>query len=248
MPDVPSRKPAASLLLPFGIAATDARQFSGPDGVREGPSPGVSDSESDSPYSSPGVDTALLTAGVDEAGRGPLAGPVAVAAVILDPGRPIPGLDDSKKLSERKRETLYAQIIEHALAWHIVLVDADEIDALNIFHATMAGMRRAVAGLAPAPHEALIDGNKLPPGLPCAARAIVGGDALEPAIGAASILAKVTRDRLMVAMDATYPGYGFAVHKGYPTATHLAALRRLGPCPQHRRSFAPVRAALAAMG
>lgn len=248
MPDVPSRKPAASLPLPFGIATSDAREPSGADGMRGDSSPGISNREADSPRPPPDIDTIVLTAGVDEAGRGPLAGPVAVAAVILDPRRPIPGLDDSKKLSERKRETLYAQIIEHALAWHIVLVDPDEIDALNIFHATMTGMRRAVTGLAPAPHQALIDGNKLPPGLPCAARAIVGGDALEPSIGAASILAKVTRDRLMVAMDATYPGYGFAVHKGYPTPTHLAALRRLGPCPQHRRSFAPVRAALAAMG
>ncbi|TAM21443.1 MAG: ribonuclease HII, partial [Rhodanobacter sp.] len=122
-----------------------------------------------------------------------------------------------------------------------VLVEADEIDRLNIFQATMAGMSRAVAGLSRVPGEALIDGNKLPKDLPCAGRAIVGGDALEPAISAASILAKVSRDRLMVAMDDTFPGYGFAVHKGYPTPAHLAALERLGPCPQHRRSFAPVR-------
>nr|WP_329742793.1 ribonuclease HII [Dyella sp. A6] len=187
-----------------------------------------------------------LTAGVDEAGRGPLAGPVAVAAVILDPARPIPGLDDSKKLSEKKREALYPRIIEQALAWHIVLVEVKEIDTLNIFQATMAGMCRAVSGLPVMPHEALIDGNKLPPGLPCAGRAIVGGDALEPSISAASILAKVTRDRWMTALDADYPGYGFAIHKGYPTPAHLAALQQLGPCPQHRRSFAPVRALLAA--
>ncbi|CAM5456006.1 ribonuclease HII [Rhodanobacter lindaniclasticus] len=184
---------------------------------------------------------AALTAGVDEAGRGPLAGPLAVAAVILDPARPILGLNDSKKLSEAKREALYPQITERALAYCIVLVEPEEIDRLNIFHATMAGMSRAVRGLAPAAVEALIDGNKLPPDLPCRGRAIVGGDALEPAISAASILAKVTRDRLMVHLDALHPGYGFALHKGYPTPVHLAALQRLGPCPQHRRSYAPVR-------
>lgn len=183
----------------------------------------------------------LLVAGVDEAGRGPLAGPLAVAAVILDPLRPISGLDDSKKLSEKRREALYPQIIERALAYCIVLVEPDEIDRVNIFQATMTGMSRAVAGLLPAAHEALIDGNKLPQDLPCRGRAIVGGDALEPAIGAASILAKVSRDRLMVAMDVVHPGYGFAVHKGYPTSAHLAALQQLGPCAQHRRSFAPVR-------
>ncbi|HEX5305602.1 MAG TPA: ribonuclease HII [Dyella sp.] len=183
---------------------------------------------------------ARLVAGVDEAGRGPLAGPVVVAAVILDPARPIVGLDDSKKLSEKKREALYPQVIERALAHCVIVVEAGEIDRLNIFQATMAGMSRAVAGLPLTAHEALIDGNKLPRDLPCAGRAIVGGDALEPAISAASILAKVTRDRLMVALDALHPGYGFAVHKGYPTPAHLDALQRLGPCPQHRRSFAPV--------
>lgn len=195
----------------------------------------------------PEVLPARLVAGVDEAGRGPLAGPVVVAAVILDPARPIAGLDDSKKLSERRRETLYPQVIERALAHCVILVEAEEIDRLNIFQATMAGMSRAVAGLLPAAHEALIDGNKLPRDLPCAGRAIVGGDALEPAISAASILAKVTRDRLMVALDAVHPGYGFAVHKGYPTPAHLDALQRLGPCPQHRRSFAPVTRALEQM-
>lgn len=183
----------------------------------------------------------LLTAGVDEAGRGPLAGPLAVAAVILDPARPIRGLDDSKKLSEARRETLFPHIVERALAYCIVLVEPEEIDSLNIFHATMTGMRRAIAGLAPAAQHALIDGNKLPPDLPCPARAIVGGDALEPAISAASILAKVTRDRLMVQLDALHPGYGFALHKGYPTPAHLASLQRLGPCALHRRSYAPVR-------
>jgi ribonuclease HII len=183
----------------------------------------------------------FLKAGVDEAGRGPLAGPVVVAAVILDPDRPIAGLDDSKKLSEKKREALFPQIVERAMAHCVVVVEAEEIDRLNIFQATMAGMSRAVAGLAPAAHEALVDGNKLPKDLPCPGRAIVGGDALEPAISAASILAKVTRDRLMVALEDVHPGYGFAVHKGYPTPAHLAALQQLGPCAQHRRSFAPVR-------
>ena len=182
----------------------------------------------------------LLTAGVDEAGRGPLAGPLAVAAVILDPARPIAGLNDSKKLSAAKREALYPQIIERALAYCVVLIEPEEIDRLNIFQATMAGMCRAVAGLSVRAQTALIDGNQLPRELPCPGRAIVGGDALEPAISAASILAKVSRDRLMVAMDAIHPGYGFAVHKGYPTPAHLAALQQLGACPQHRRSFAPV--------
>jgi ribonuclease HII len=180
-------------------------------------------------------------AGVDEAGRGPLAGPVVVAAVVLDPRKPIDGLNDSKKLSEARREKLYPLIIERALAHCVVIVEPEEIDRLNIFQATMAGMSRAVAGLTPAAGEALIDGNKLPKDLPCPGRAIVGGDALEPAISAASILAKVSRDRLMVAMETQHPGYGFAVHKGYPTPAHLAALERLGPCSQHRRSFAPVR-------
>ena len=183
----------------------------------------------------------LFIAGVDEAGRGPLAGPLLVAAVILDPARPISGLNDSKKLSAAKREALYPLILQQALACCIVVVEREEIDRLNIFQATMAGMSRAVAGLQPAAHAALIDGNKLPQDLPCPGRAIVGGDASEPAISAASILAKVSRDHLMVAMETTHPGYGFAVHKGYPTPAHLAALQRLGPCLQHRRSFAPVR-------
>lgn len=182
-----------------------------------------------------------LIAGVDEAGRGPLAGPVAVAAVILDPARPIAGLNDSKKLTEAKREALYPQIVENALAYCVVLVTADEIDRINIFQATMTGMCRALAGLNPSAHEAWIDGNALPRELPCPGRAIVGGDALEPAISAASILAKVSRDRWMVALDQEHPGYGFAEHKGYPTPVHLEALKRLGPCPQHRRSFAPVK-------
>ncbi|HUA80427.1 MAG TPA: ribonuclease HII [Dyella sp.] len=183
----------------------------------------------------------VLVAGVDEAGRGPLAGPVVVAAVVLDPQRPIDGLNDSKKLSEAKREQLFPLIVERALAYHVVVVDREEIDRINIFQATMAGMTRAVSGLTPAATEALIDGNHLPKHLPCPARAIIGGDALEPAISAASILAKVSRDRLMVTMDAQFPGYGFAVHKGYSTPAHLEALKRLGPCDQHRRSFAPVK-------
>ena len=185
-----------------------------------------------------------LIAGVDEAGRGPLAGPVSVAAVILDPNHPIAGLNDSKKLSEARREALYPQIIEHALAWHIEFVQADEIDELNILHATMAGMRRAVCALQPAAQLARIDGNRIPTGLPCHAEALVGGDALDPAIMAASILAKVARDRAMVALHDEFPAYGFAVHKGYPTPAHLAALMAHGPCPQHRQSFAPVRRAL----
>lgn len=183
-------------------------------------------------------------AGVDEAGRGPLAGPLVVAAVILDPRRPIDGLDDSKKLSEGRRERLFPLIRERAIAHCIIVVSAAQVDRLNIFQATMRGMRDAVAGLRPSAVAALIDGNKLPPDLPCHGRAIIGGDALEPAISAASILAKVARDRYMVALEQTYPGYGFARHKGYGVPAHLAALQQLGPCPEHRRSFAPVRASL----
>jgi ribonuclease HII len=186
------------------------------------------------------VATPLLVAGVDEAGRGPLAGPVSVAAVILDPSRPIAGLDDSKKLSEKKREMLYPLIVERALAWRIEFVDAAEIDALNILQATLTGMRRALHALSPAAQLARIDGNRLPRDLPCPAEAIIGGDAIEPAIMAASILAKVARDRAMRALHLEYPQYGFDLHKGYPSPAHLAALSAHGPCPQHRRSFAPV--------
>ncbi len=185
-------------------------------------------------------------AGVDEAGRGPLAGPVTVAAVILDPERPIAGLGDSKKLSEAKREALYPLIVERALAWHIEFVEVAEIDQLNILQATLQGMRRAVCALQPAADLARIDGNKVPRQMPCAAEALVGGDAREPAIMAASILAKVARDRWMLALHESFPQYGFAVHKGYPTPAHLAALRQHGACPQHRRSFAPVREVLSA--
>lgn len=188
----------------------------------------------------------LLIAGVDEAGRGPLAGPVSVAAVILDSSRPISGLDDSKRLTERKREALYPLIIERALAWRIEFVEADEIDILNILQATMTGMRRALAGLSPCAGHALIDGNRIPEELACPATAIVGGDGLEPAIMAASILAKVARDARMRALHAVHPQYGFDRHKGYPSAVHLQALALHGPCPQHRRSFGPVRNALAA--
>lgn len=183
-------------------------------------------------------------AGVDEAGRGPLAGPVAVAAVILDPARPIEGLDDSKRLTELRREQLFPLIQMRAVAWHIELVEPDEIDRINIFQATMTGMERALAALAVIPSLARIDGNHLPRRLPCAAQALVGGDRLDPAIMAASILAKVTRDRVMQALHAQWPEYGFDAHKGYATPAHLAALRQHGPCVQHRRSFAPVRACL----
>jgi ribonuclease HII len=183
-------------------------------------------------------------AGVDEAGRGPLAGPVAVAAVILDPARRIDGLGDSKALTEARREALFPRIQSDALAFAIVLVHADEIDRLNILQATMAGMRRAVAALAVAPSRVLVDGNRVPVGIGADAEAIVKGDAKIAAISAASILAKVARDRWMRELDAAHPEYGFAVHKGYPTPEHLEALRRFGPCPAHRRSFAPVRASM----
>lgn len=186
----------------------------------------------------------VLVAGVDEAGRGPLAGPVAVAAVILDPARPVAGLGDSKALSAQRRERLAPLIQAQALAWHLEWVWPEEIDRLNILHATMAGMSRSLRALSPVPVRALIDGNRLPRDLPCPAEALVKGDAREPAIMAASILAKVARDVYMRELEDTHPGYGFAVHKGYPTPEHLEALRRLGPCTAHRRSFAPVRALL----
>ncbi|KRA21220.1 ribonuclease HII [Lysobacter sp. Root604] len=185
-------------------------------------------------------------AGVDEAGRGPLAGPVVVAAVVLGPGRtPVNGLDDSKQLSAERREALYARIVERAVAWSVVYVEVEEIDRINIFQATLAGMRRAVEAVAHAAELARIDGNALPRGLPCPAEALIGGDARDRAIMAASILAKVARDRHMRELHAQWPQYGFDEHKGYGTPAHLAALAAHGPCPQHRRSFAPVRAALA---
>ncbi len=185
--------------------------------------------------------TTILTAGVDEAGRGPLAGPVVAAAVILDPARPIIGLADSKKLMERQREALEEEIMEKALAWAVARAEVEEIDTLNILHASLLAMRRAVAALNPMPDLALVDGNRCPPSLPCRAEAIVKGDQTVPAISAASILAKVARDRELLVLDIHYPGYGFARHKGYPTKDHVAALEELGVSPVHRRSFGPVR-------
>lgn len=187
----------------------------------------------------------LRVAGVDEAGRGPLAGPVMVAAVILDPSRPIAGLADSKALPEARRDALALAIRSRALAYAVCAVEVDEIDRLNILGATLAGMVRALSALSPLPLLALVDGNRLPRGLPCAGRAVVGGDASEPAISAASILAKTARDARMRELDVVHPGYGFARHKGYPTRIHVEALRRLGACSEHRRSFAPVRECLA---
>jgi ribonuclease HII len=180
-------------------------------------------------------------AGVDEAGRGPLAGPVVVAAVILDDSRPIEGIADSKVLTAARREQLANEIRERARAFSVIVISAAEIDRYNILQATLLGMAHAVTALVPCPVLALIDGNRMPKKLPCPGRTIVDGDATEAAIGAASILAKVARDALMVELDLRYPGYGFAQHKGYPTPEHFAALERLGPCHEHRRSFAPVR-------
>lgn len=184
-------------------------------------------------------------AGVDEAGRGPLAGPVVVAAVVLDPERPIEGLRDSKKLSAERRQALYQQIREHALDFQIAFVHVKTIDRINILQATLLGMRQSVQALKPLPDHVLVDGNRVPDGLPCTADALVGGDDLEPAISAASILAKVARDEWMAALDETYPGYGFGQHRGYGTEAHRLALKQLGPCPEHRRSFAPVAELLA---
>jgi ribonuclease HII len=192
-----------------------------------------------------GLDFSLveeLVAGVDEVGRGPLCGAVVTAAVILDPARPILGLDDSKKLSAARREQLFDEIREKALAWCLGRAEVEEIDSLNIFHATLLAMQRAVEGLGIRPKLALIDGNRCPQ-LAVPSAAVVQGDSKVPAIAAASILAKVSRDREMAVLELHYPGYGFAAHKGYATAEHLEALRRLGPTPIHRRSFAPVREA-----
>lgn len=182
-------------------------------------------------------------AGVDEAGRGPLAGPVLAAAVVLDPRRPIAGLDDSKRLSAARREALAALIRERALAWALGRAEVEEIDRLNILVASLLAMRRAVEALAQPPSLVLVDGQHCPP-LGCPSRAVVGGDREVPAISAASILAKVARDAEMCELESRFPGYGFALHKGYPTPAHLAALRALGACPVHRRSFAPVAACL----
>lgn len=199
-----------------------------------------------------------LIIGVDEAGRGPWAGPVTAAAVILDPARPIEGLTDSKKLSEKARERLAPLIRERALAWCVAEASVEEIDALNIRQATFLAMRRAILGqsrqvsdrsgqfgrVSAKAGEILIDGNALPDDLPAPARAIIKGDLTEPAISAASILAKTHRDAQMASLCGMYPGYGFSGHKGYGTAAHAAALAELGPCPVHRRSFAPVKALL----
>ncbi|MDE2613337.1 MAG: ribonuclease HII [Burkholderiales bacterium] len=183
-----------------------------------------------------------LVAGVDEAGRGPLAGPVVAAAVILDDARPVRGLADSKVLSPRRRERLFDEIRAHALCCSIGEASVDEIDRLNILQATLLAMRRAVAGLRLTPHRVLVDGNRTPQ-LPMPCAALVKADARVAAVSAASILAKVHRDHLCAALHARWPVYGFDGHKGYPTAAHLEALRRHGPCEQHRHSFAPVRAA-----
>ena len=188
-----------------------------------------------------------LVAGVDEAGRGPLAGPVVAAAVILDDLRPIKGLADSKKLTARTRERLYDEIRAHALCCSVAEASVEEIDRLNILQATMLAMQRAVQGLRLKPTKVLVDGNRLPV-LDVLSEAIVQGDAKVPSISAASILAKVHRDRWCQSIDAQYPEYGFAGHKGYGTATHLQALQTLGVTPWHRRSFSPVAQALAQMG
>ncbi|MBA1189709.1 ribonuclease HII [Pseudomonas entomophila] len=188
-----------------------------------------------------------LVAGVDEVGRGPLCGAVVTAAVILDPSRPIAGLNDSKKLTEAKRERLFDEICEKALSFCIARAEVEEIDRLNILQATMLAMQRAVEGLHLTPRLALIDGNRCPT-LAVPSAPVIQGDAKVPAIAAASILAKVSRDREMSAFELIYPGYGIGGHKGYPTPVHLEALARLGPTPIHRRSFAPVRAAWEAHG
>jgi ribonuclease HII len=181
-------------------------------------------------------------AGIDEAGRGPLAGPVAAAAVILDPQAIPGGLDDSKRLTPRKREALFDAILASARAVSVTFAPPEEIDRLNIRGATLAAMARALRGLSLAPHFALIDGRDTPPGLPCPALAVIGGDGLCASIAAASIIAKVTRDRLMLRLDSAAPGYGFASHKGYGAPAHLDAIARLRPSPWHRLSFAPMRA------
>ncbi|MFQ1045234.1 ribonuclease HII [Acinetobacter variabilis] len=186
-------------------------------------------------------------AGVDEAGRGPLVGSVVAAAVILDPNNPIEGLNDSKKLSEKKREKFFIEIQEKALAWAIAEASAAEIDEHNILQASLLAMRRAVEALSIQPEHVLVDGNKIPQGLAMSCDAVVGGDALHPEISAASILAKVTRDRQMVEMDQKYPQFGFAKHKGYPTKAHFEAIALHGVIDEHRRSFGPVKKVLAAL-
>ncbi|WP_151808892.1 ribonuclease HII [Acinetobacter soli] len=188
--------------------------------------------------------TNLFVAGVDEAGRGPLVGSVVAAAVILDPDHPIAGLNDSKKLTEKKREKLFIEIQEKALAWSIAEATHTEIDELNILQATFLAMRRAVDGLQQQPMKVIVDGNQIPKGMTIACEAIVGGDAMHAEISAASILAKVTRDRQMVELDQKYPLFGFAKHKGYPTKVHFEAIAQYGVIDEHRRSYAPVKRAL----
>ncbi len=187
----------------------------------------------------------MKIAGVDEAGRGPLVGTVVAAAVILDPNNPIAGLNDSKKLSEKKREKLFIEIQEKALAWAIAEASPAEIDELNILQASLLAMRRAVEALQLQPDQVLVDGNKIPQGLNMPCEAVVGGDALHAEISAASILAKVTRDRQMLELDQKFPQFGFAKHKGYPTKAHFEAIALHGVTTEHRRSFGPVRKALA---
>jgi ribonuclease HII len=187
-----------------------------------------------------GLEQYRLIAGVDEVGRGPLAGDVVAAAVILDPANPIAGLDDSKKLTEKKREALFPEICDKVLAFAIARASPGEIDDINILQASLLAMRRAVELLSLQPQFVLVDGNRLPRWT-YPSRAVVKGDSRVQAIAAASILAKVTRDREMILLDEQYPGYGLAQHKGYPSPMHLDALQRLGPTPIHRRSFAPVR-------
>ncbi len=189
------------------------------------------------------MSTQILICGVDEAGRGPLAGPVYAAAVILNNARPIIGLNDSKKLSEKKRDKLALEIREHALAWAIATASVEEIDRINILRASLLAMKRAVEALSLTPDEVLVDGLHYPDtGLP--SKAIVKGDSTVAAISAASILAKTARDAALLELHETYPHYGFSIHKGYPTTAHLAALREHGPCAEHRRSFGPVKALL----
>ena len=185
------------------------------------------------------IDT-IWIAGVDEAGRGPLAGPVTAAAVVLDPHKPISGLDDSKKLSAKKRQLLECEIKEKSLSWSVAIATVEEIDQINILQASMLAMRRALKGLSKVPDLALVDGNRLP-GFDCDSRAVVAGDQLHPEISAASILAKESRDRLMCELAIEFPLSGFERHKGYPTRLHIEALERYGISQHHRRSFAPVR-------
>ncbi len=212
------------------------------------PAPGRAKRAAASPQVALDFDSPLdIVCGVDEAGRGPLAGPVVAAAVILDPKRRIRGLDDSKVLSAKKREALYEKIVERSLAYCVASASVEEIDRLNILHATMLAMKRAVEGLALTPTLARIDGNRCPV-LSVRSEAVIGGDALVPAISAASILAKVTRDRMLLELHARFPVYGFDAHAGYGTPQHLAALTEHGPCEHHRRSFAPVRAAFERVG